>query len=143
MTEPVAESPIVLHDSRRVPGPNLLWDRPGAVAEVTCPDELAEPFVAAWAAQARRMLDGVGWTEEQVVARRFPHGASVAVSAPIDGLLSATEINEWAVASAAARVLGDHAPQYGVAAKKIRRMIRREARPALVAIHRAAAAHGA
>jgi cyanophycin synthetase len=142
MTEPVAESPIVLHDSRRVPGPNLLWDRPGAVAEVTCPDELAEPFVAAWAAQARRMLDGVGWTEEQVVARRFPHGASVAVSAPIDGLLSATEINEWAVASAAARVLGDHAPQYGVAAKKIRRMIRREARPALVAIHRAAAAHG-
>jgi cyanophycin synthetase len=142
MTDPVAESPIVLHDSRRVPGPNLLWDRPGAVAEVTCPDELADAFVAAWAAQARRMLDGVGWTDERVVTRRFPHGASVAVSAPIDGLLSATEINEWAVASAAARVLGDHAPPYGVAAKKIRRMIRREARPALVAIHRAAAAHG-
>lgn len=142
MSELVAESPIVLHDSRRVPGPNLLWSRPGAVAEVTCPDDLVEAFVAAWAEQARRMLDGVGWVEEQVMSRRFPHGASVAVSAPIDGLLSATEINEWAVASAAARVLGDHAPPYGVAAKKIRRMIRREARPALVAIHRAAAAHG-
>ena len=142
MSAPVTESPIVLHDSRRLPGPGLLWDRPGAIAEVTCPDALAEPFVAAWRAEARRMLDGVGWTSEQVVARRFPHGASVALSAPIDGLLSATEINEWAVASAAARVLGDHVPPFGVAAKRIRRMIRREARPALVAMHRAAAEHG-
>ena len=142
MSAPVTESPIVLHDSRRLPGPSLLWDRSGAVAEVTCPDALAERFVEAWRAEARRMLDGVGWTGEQVVARRFPHGASVALSSPIDGLLSATEINEWAVASAAARVLGDHVPPYGVAAKRIRRMIRREARPALVAIQGAAAEHG-
>jgi cyanophycin synthetase len=142
MSAPVTESPIVLHDSRRLPGPNLLWGRPGAIAEVTCPDDLADRFVEAWRAEARRMLDGVGWFGEHVVARRFPHGASVALSAPIDGLLSATEINEWAVASAAARVLGDHMPPYGVAAKRIRRMIRREARPALLAMQRAAADHG-
>ena len=142
MSDPVTESPIVLHDSRRLPGPSLLWDRPGAVAEVTCPDHLIEPFVAAWEVEARRMLDGVGWRAEHVVARRYPHGASVAVSSPIDGLLSATEVNEWAVAAASARVLGDHAPPFEPAAKNIRRMIRKEARPALVAIHRAAAEHG-
>jgi cyanophycin synthetase len=39
-------------------------------------------------------------------------------------------------------VLGDHAPPFDVAAKNIRRMIRKESRPALVAIHRAAAEHG-
>ncbi|MDZ4864582.1 MAG: hypothetical protein SGJ01_14200 [Gemmatimonadota bacterium] len=40
------------------------------------------------------MLDAVGWRDEQITARRFPHGASVAISAPIDGLLAATGVNE-------------------------------------------------
>ncbi|HEX5635095.1 MAG TPA: Mur ligase family protein, partial [Gemmatimonadales bacterium] len=87
------------------------------------------------------MLDAVGWDAEHVTARRFPSGASVAVSAPIDGLLSATEVNEWAVASASARVLGDHTPPFKPAVARIRRMIAREARPRLVALHAAAAAH--
>src|SRR3954467_8421010 len=70
-----------LLDSRRLTGPNLLLDRPGAILEVALSPEEAETAVAAWAAQVRRMLDAVGWTGAEIAARRFPGGASLAITA--------------------------------------------------------------
>lgn len=139
---PTGAPVITLADSRRVPGPGLLWDRPGAVAEVTCPEELLEGFLAAWREAARRMLDRLGWTTEQLTARRFTHGASVAVSAPIDLLFTATEINEWAIAAATERLGGPAAPLEAVAAADLQARMRAEARPALLALYQAATARG-
>ncbi len=137
-----APPPITLADSRRVPGPNLLWDRPGAVAEVHCPEPLLERFLAVWAAAARRMLDQVGWAGEQLTHRRFPEGASVAVSAPLDALLAATEVNEWAIASATAALGGPAAVPEAEAAAALRTAIAEEACPPLLALHAEAAARG-
>ncbi|MEO8636788.1 MAG: Mur ligase family protein [Gemmatimonadales bacterium] len=132
---------IVLTDSRRLPGLNLLWDRPGAVADIACPDDLTERFIARWQEQARRMLDALGWREELLTSRRFPNGASVAISAPVDGLFAATEINEWAVATATTRLAGGDSPPLEPARASLALQIGAEANPALAALHQAARQH--
>jgi cyanophycin synthetase len=131
-----------LLDSRRLTGPSLLLDRPGAVLEVALSPEEAEGAVAAWAAQVRRMLDAVGWTGAEIAARRFPGGASLAITAPLDGLYAATEINDWAWEAAEAAVAGREAPDLRRAAARLRDEIAHEANPALLALQAGAAAHG-
>lgn len=128
-----------LLDSRRLTGPNLLLDRPGAVIEASLSPEEAEKAVAAWQAQARRVLDAVGWMEEVTAARFFPGGASLAVSAPIDGLYTATEVNEWAWQAARD---GFEEQAFEREVKRLRAEIAREANPALSALREAAAARG-
>lgn len=128
-----------LLDSRRLTGPNLLLDRPGAVIEVSLSPEEAERAVAAWQAQARRVLDAVGWTDEVIAARVFPGGASLAISAPIDGLYAATEVNEWAWATAQA---GFEEGVFQQSIERLRAEIAREASPSLLALRDAAAARG-
>jgi UDP-N-acetylmuramyl tripeptide synthase len=120
---------------------NILWDRPGGVLEVDLP-ERADEAVALWRQQARRLLDAVGWCDEAPAARLFPGGASLAVSAPLDGLYAATLVNEWACEAATAMLRGDEPPHLATAAEGIRREIEDERNPALVALERAAAAHG-
>ena len=94
--------PMQVLDSRRLTGPGLLLDGPGAVLEA----RLAEPergrAIAAWRQWARRLLDAVGWADETLATRTFAEGATLAVSAPIDALYAATELNERALNAAMA-----------------------------------------
>ena len=131
-----------LLDSRRLTGPNLLLDRPGAILEISLSPEEAEAAVATWASQVRRMLDAVGWTGAEIAARRFPGGASLAITAPIDALYSATEVNDWAWEAVEAQFAGREAPDFREAASRLRAEIAREANPALIALQAGAAAHG-
>jgi cyanophycin synthetase len=127
-----------LLDSRRLTGPNLLLDRAGAVLEVSFSPDETEGAVRAWRAQARRLLDAVGWEGEEVASRIFPGGASLAISAPIDGLYAATEVNEAAWVAAAAGEAFD----LRSVAERLRAEIAAEAKPALIALREAAARHG-
>jgi cyanophycin synthetase len=129
-------------DSRRLTGPNLLLDRPGAIIEVSLSPEQAAAAVAAWASQVRRMLDAVGWKGEEIAARTFSGGASLAISAPIDALYTATEINDWAWDAVEAELAGRQAPDFQSAAARLRDEIAREANPRLLALRDAAAARG-
>ena len=129
-------------DSRRLTGPNLLLDRPGAIIEVSLSPEQAAAAVAAWASQVRRMLDAVGWRGEEIAARTFAGGASLAISAPIDALYTATEINDWAWDAVEAELAGRQAPDFQSAAARLRDEIAREANPPLLALRDAAAARG-
>ena len=131
-----------LLDSRRLTGPNLLLDRPGAILEVALSPEEAETAIAAWAAHVRRMLDAVGWTGAEIAARPFPGGASLAITAPIDGLYTATEINDWAWEAAEAALTTGAASDFRAAAARLRDEIARESNPALLALQASAAAHG-
>jgi len=133
--------PIQLTDTRRVPGPNLLWDRPGVVLDVTFPDDIAEPVIRAWQRAARRMLDAVEWRSEATTVRRFPGGATLALSAPIDALLAATEVNEWALDQAQAEVLGGSPLDFDAAARRLRDTIAAEERPRLIELWHAARQH--
>src|SRR5215207_8986177 len=70
--------PMQVLDSRRLTGPGLLLDGPGAVLEA----RLAEPergrAIAAWRQWARRLLDAVGWPDEKLATRTFADGVSLA-----------------------------------------------------------------
>lgn len=129
-------------DSRRLTGPSLLLDRPGAIIEVSLSPEQAAAAVAAWASQVRRMLDAVGWTGEEIAARTFTGGASLAISAPIDALYSATEVNDWAWDAVEAELAGRQAPDFQSSAARLRDEIARERNPPLLALRDAAAARG-
>ncbi|HEX4495636.1 MAG TPA: Mur ligase family protein [Thermoanaerobaculia bacterium] len=131
-----------LLDSRRLTGPNLLLDRPGAILEVSLAPEEGAAAIPVWAAQARRLLDAVGWTGTEIAMRRFDGGASLAITAPIDGLYAATEINDWAWGAAEAAVLGLAAPDFPAAVARLRDEIAREANPALIALQAEAASRG-
>ena len=131
-----------LLDSRRLTGPGLLLDRPGAVADVSMADDRRDELIAAWRDAATRMLGAVGWGGERVVARRFTGGASLAITAPPDSLYSATELNEWAWTAAEAGIRREPEPDFVAAAERLRDAIAGERNPALLAIRSAARARG-
>jgi UDP-N-acetylmuramyl tripeptide synthase len=135
-------------DSRRLTGPSLLLDRPGAILDVALEESEVESAVAAWREEAQALLDEVGWRGERLAVRFSSRGAfsaSLALSAPIDALYAATELNEAAWAAAASRLAG--APPFDLPDRQqviteLRAAIAGEANPPLVALRDAAHAHG-
>jgi cyanophycin synthetase len=105
---PAPQERMPLHDSRRLTGLNLLSHRPGAVLDARFGgrDADAEAIIGAWRRHARQMLDALGWRDEEIAVRRFGRGASLFLSAPIDALYAATEVNEWAWEAAAGEMAG-------------------------------------
>jgi len=98
---------VELVDSRRLTGPNLHTTRPGAVAEVrfeASGEAEPEQVVARWRAALELAVAELGW-EAQTFARRFVDGegragAELMVTAEVDQLYVATDLNEWAIAVA-------------------------------------------
>ncbi len=115
-----------IRDSRRVPGPNLATDRSSAVLDVAFESAVAERFVSVFRRQLARMLEALEWNGETIHERRFAGGASFALTAPIDALYAATEVNEWAFAAAKAVVDGGAEPALEPGLEKLRDAIARE-----------------
>ena len=129
-------------DARRLTGPNLLWDLPGSILDVRCAPEEARQVIDTWSAAVRRMLDAVGWQDESLCVHELTGGVSLAFSAPIDALYSATEINEWAwsVLEAGSGAPDDEALR--AKAAEIRDAIDEECNPPLLELRAAADAAG-
>ncbi len=132
---------IELQDSRRLTGVNIVWDRAGAVIDVALPDDSTEVIVERWREAVRRMLDAVGWTAEDLRVRPVPGGASLVISAPIDALYAATELNEWAWSVSAETVTGEAPEDFAAAANRLRATIAEERRASTIALQDAAASH--
>jgi cyanophycin synthetase len=131
-----------VRDSRRVPGPNLLWDRACAMLDVKLEPSESKRAVDVWRIQARRMLSAVGWGLEETCTRVFAGGANLAISAPIDALYAATEINEWAFAAARAALAAEDPPDLELNAVRLQQMIAQEQKPKLIALRDAARERG-
>jgi cyanophycin synthetase len=129
-------------DSRRLTGPGLLLDGPGAILEIQLDDPERSTAIAAWRQAARRMLDAVGWSAETLATRIFAGGASLALSAPADALYAATDLNEWAWSAAVAKIHGAPEPDFAPSAERLRAAIREERCPALLALRDAARTRG-
>ena len=100
----------------------------------------ASAAIAAWRAAARRLLDAVGWSAETLAVRPFAGGASLALTAPIDALYAATDLNEAAWEMAAAELAGRAAEPVAAVVARLRAAIAGERNPALVALREAARA---
>ncbi len=140
----MAEAPpqATWRDSRRLAGPSLLLDGPGAVLEAICPVGGEQALIEAWHGQARTMLGAVGWPGAAIASRRFAGGASLAIAAPPDGTYAATLVNEWACEAAAAEVAGGPLPPLELAAATIRQEIADDRDPAYIALAAEAARRG-
>ncbi|MGH8273448.1 MAG: Mur ligase family protein, partial [Gammaproteobacteria bacterium] len=93
----MAEVPF--DDSRRLTGINPYFDERGAALEA-----LGEYIDAAvlrdWRTNVERLCAALHWPVPRVVVREHASGASLAFTAPVDQLYSATEVNEWALLAA-------------------------------------------
>lgn len=100
LTEPVTPgigTPVPLRvpfdNSRRLTGPNLFFAGCGAVMEAL---EVTPGAFLRWQQEVRRLRNLLGWPDAATVVREHATGASLALAAPVDQLLTATEVNEWA-----------------------------------------------
>jgi cyanophycin synthetase len=132
--------PLHILDSRRLTGPGLLLDGPGAVLDVRVDEDTRSEAVAAWEKFARRYLDAVGWPNEELRTRLFTGGVSLALTAPLDGLYAATELNERAWASALAEIRGEKLPDFRAGVASLLEDAVSERNPAIVRLCREAKA---
>jgi cyanophycin synthetase len=131
-----------LLDSRRLTGPGLVLDRPGAVIDLEVEPARRDAAIGAWREAIGRMLGGVGWGGETVRTRRFGSGVSLAFTAPPDALYAAAELNDAAWTAAAAALEGQPPPPAEPELERLRQAIAAERNPALLALREAARAHG-
>jgi hypothetical protein len=134
------DQPVLL-DSRRLPGPSLLLERAGVVIDVSFPDGTAGPLITRWLALAQGLLADLDIPPQAFGFFRYPGGASLAHTAPLDLLLAATEINEWAWAASVAEQGGPPAEARDAAIVRIRAQVEAERNPSLLALVQAANSH--
>jgi UDP-N-acetylmuramyl tripeptide synthase len=79
----------------------LFFASTGAVLDVIRAP-LDDALISAWRSRVERAGSQLGWPERQALARRHARGVLLAISAPSDQLLLATEINEWALCASLA-----------------------------------------
>ncbi len=128
-------------DARRLTGPSLLADVPGAILDVACTAADAERLIPVWSRHVERMLADLDWTHCELSSLKLSGGVSVFFSAAIDTLYAASEINEWAWAACDAELNGADEPDYEEALVTIRASIAEEANPALLQLETESAAH--
>ena len=131
-----------LVDARRLTGPNLLSLRPLVVAEVALePGESLPQAIATWERELVRMRQAVAWPEP--VAPRLhvrPHlgGALLGCFEPIDTMLAAAELTEWAALSAAELLAGRPALPLEPKRAELAAMRAQQSSPALLELERQA-----
>ncbi len=128
-------------DNRRQTGAGFLLDGPGAAMEVLVPQPLRAEAASAWRRHARALCDALGWADSVLAVREFPRGLSLALSAPVDRLYTATETNAaaWQLARAE---LEETDADFDAEVDRLRRQSADEADPALAALVGAAQARG-
>lgn len=141
-------------DSRRLTGCNLYFDGTGAALESAPGVGFDDAAVARWRDNVATARAALGWPAGATYARHHPSGVSLAFEAPMDQLYTATEVGEWACydalglrPDALVDAQGDAPARPHAAAlprqaalEQLAALARREARPALATLQRAAAA---
>ena len=88
---------IPFEDSRRLTGANLYFSAPGAVLEIAAGVVLDDDTVTRWRSNVERLRRELGWPEIETAVRWRDGAGSLAITAPIDQLFTATEVNEYAL----------------------------------------------
>jgi UDP-N-acetylmuramyl tripeptide synthase len=129
-------------DARRLTGPNLLGQEPGAVVDVRCSPHEADRLIDCWARNLPVILAAVGWDLPSSRHHRFVGGVSLYFPAPIDALYAASSISEWAWALCSAELCSTKVPAFDSTLAQTQEAIIEEANPSLLALQLAAALHG-
>ncbi len=130
-----------LTDVRRLTGPSLLLEGPGAAAEAVLA-EGPDDILALWQNRTEALLAALGWAGERVALRRYDGGATLALSAPADCLYAATELLEAAWQAALDETEGRAAADSRAVIEGLAAAIAEESNPQLLALAEAARARG-
>ena len=115
-------------DARRLTGPNVLFDGIGAILDVACTPEEADALIPVWADKVALMLEALDWPSAEFGFRKLAGGVSLAFTAPVDQLYTASAINEWAWAASAFELgAGDEEPDFDTALADLHRSATEEA----------------
>ena len=132
---------IELLDSRRLTGPNLFWDLPGAILDVAIEGIPAEQLISAWSAEVAVLMEAVGWSPEHICSRVYDGGVNLVINAPIDVLYAACELNEVALGRAVAGLKDEPLAGLDEAIARLSDLLTSESKPGLLAMQAAAAHH--
>jgi len=129
-----------LLEARRLTGPSLHADVPGAVLDVACDASEAKRLIPVWQKHVSRMLAELGWRQDTFSVIRVAGGVSLFFSAAIDALYAAAAISEWAWTAANAELNADEEPDYAQCLANIRQALLEESNATLLQWQAAAAA---
>lgn len=132
-------SPSIV-DSRRLLGANVFDRRPGALLEVTCDPARADALYTSWANHVATLRRALDLTDTHLFVRSDRDGAGLFMIAPIDVLMTATEVNEQAWVAAESAL--DEVDEEVVIRLRAAADAERRTRPNLAAVYDAAAANG-
>ena len=125
-------------DARRLTGPSLLFDKPGAILDVGCSAGDADRLIPVWEQHIQHMLAELGWVDCELRALKLLGGVSLAFTSPIDTLYAASEVNEWAWAACDNELNGADAPDFAKALADIRSSVEEESNAELLQLMHAA-----
>ncbi|MFT5452651.1 MAG: cyanophycin synthetase [Enterobacterales bacterium] len=124
---------LEVDDSRRLTGPNLLSDHPGAVMEVFVQTEFHEQIIELWTKHLEQLLLKLGLSAE-IYHRRFSNGLNLGFSADEDMLYSACEINEAAIELCRSEIDGDAADEELTSINRLQTFLNEERNPQLMSL---------
>jgi UDP-N-acetylmuramyl tripeptide synthase len=131
-----------LLDSRRLTGPNVMFDEPGTILDVACGPGEVEQLVHLWQSKVAEFQEVLDWPAAKFSHRLLSGGVSLAFAAPIDALYAATEVNEQAYAAAAAESGAGPATDFEASIVAIRKIQDEESNRPLLALANAARKRG-
>jgi len=124
-------------NSRRITGPSLFTEFPGAMIEVQVPNSIQDEAVQAWGRSVRRYLNAVGWGQSTTLTRKYENGISLYFSAPIDVLYAACEINEAAWQLALSEMNSESSASFPEDVNRLKKEIEDELNPSILALKEA------
>lgn len=127
-----------LVDTRRATGRTILMEGPGALMEAAPPAEIATHLATRWRREVRRLTAALGWEESVCNSLWFAPSLHLGLTAPVDQLMLATYVAEWAYELALSGVIEHEVPRRS---RIVARLIRRRdgmANPALDELYRRA-----
>jgi len=126
-----------LIDSRRLTGPNLVWDHPGALLEVETDSELLIDY---WKEEIEALRYQLGLPDLGMAIKTRSQGAWLVVGGPVDSLYGLIEASELAWHRAIVRMEGQDPGEPDLS--KARGELKEEQLPAVIALQQAAAEKG-
>lgn len=124
---------LELDEARRLTGPNLLWDKPGAIVDVFIEGIDKSGVVTVWQQWMTTLLTQFGW-QQNTTYRLHSEGANLALSAPIDALYCACDLAELAWHCCVAELKGETTPNWQQRLSELRGELAKELNPALISL---------
>ncbi len=129
---------LILESSRRVTGPGLLWEKPGAILDVFSDHFDKQQIIDIWLEEINRVLRAIDWQGSETKTRIFDTGVNLAISATIDLLYSAVFVVETSWQLTACRLLGEQADDFEKLINDLKKVISMEQNPPVLALQRVA-----